>query len=270
MVRIAPAEFAHLDEGGITLIFPIEVTNPYGSELTLTGVDYRIRSAGKLIASDGVKTRELVQPQVARFIRVPVELEFADLKEKTSETVAAGSVAPFEADLVLELDVPGYESLELPLKTTGELPLSVAPELALESIRWNELSLAKASATLQLHVWNRNDFPIELSRISYSLVLGGVSVVHSILAEAVPLAPSADRTIDLETSFSPQRFGLAFFNILTGSGATYELAGTMGLTTPFGSTNLPYRKSGQAMFRQRQSIRADSPILMADPAEDRD
>ena len=140
--------------------------------------------------------------------------------------------------------------LVLPLQKEGELPIPAVPEVALEGVQWEAFSFENATALLKLHVTNRNEFPVGLSKLSYGLTLGSARIGESNVEHAAAFSAGGDNTLEVRASFAPKDLGLAAFTVLQGKGSSYKLGGTMNVTTPFGPLDLPYERSGETVFKR--------------------
>jgi len=246
--QIVGVRFNDLTAKDVTLVFDLQLTNPFDTDLEVGQAEYNLSTSGKSFLSGQTSALGVVRPHTTRTLRLPVQLDFAKIVGVLS-AATPGSVIPYDVELALRVNSRGSKSVDVPVTMSGDLPLPLVPEVAIQSIQWEELSLSKASALIALHVWNRNEFPIDLSQISYLLTLSNIPVARSFLKELSTLPPGEEKDIELRTSFSPQSLGLAFINVLRGSGAAYELAGTMRLSTPFGAMNAPYKKTGDTIFK---------------------
>jgi len=160
-------------------------------------------------------------------------------------------VIPYRADLGLSVDAPGVGPLRLPLRKEGKLPVPSAPDVEVTEIKWDKLTLDSAAGRVRLRMVNRNQFPVELSKLTYALSLGGAEVARSAIASPVAFqAGGGAGAIEIPISLSPKKLGLAAFNILRGSRAGYQLGGTAGVTTPFGPMSLPIKKIGDTLLRR--------------------
>jgi LEA14-like dessication related protein len=246
--RVTSVRLQDLDLTATTLLFDIEVSNPYATAIPLVGLDYELESQGSKFVGGKVSVDGAVPAHGSRVVPVPARIVFADLL-KILEMVKPGAVIPYTAGLTLSVDVPAIGPQELPLTHRGELPIPAVPAVDLASIQWEKLSLNEATALLELRVVNRNEFPVDLSALSYALSLGDVSVVKGSLQQAAAFAGGGESSLPVRASFSPRSLGVAAFGMLTGKGASYKLEGTMTCKTPFGALDFPYERSGQTEFR---------------------
>ena len=247
--RIDSVQLQALNVTSATLLFDVEVSNPYAVDLPLARLEYSIASRGKPFLAGRADAGGSVPAKSSRAIPVEARVAFPGLL-KVLEGVKPGSVVPYAADLTLSLDVPGTGPLALLLRKEGELPVPAVPEVALEAVQWEGLSLEKATALMKLRVTNRNEFPLDLSKLSYGLTLGTARVAESSVEHAAAFAAGGENVIELRASFAPKDLGLAAFRVLSGDGASYKVGGTMNFKTAFGPLDLPYERAGETVFRR--------------------
>ena len=240
-----------IDLTAATLRFDVEVSNPYSAPLPLVNLDYGLASKGKAFLSGKADLQGTVPAGGKKTFSLPAKVTYKDLLAALSG-VRPGSVVPYEADLGLSVNAPVAGPLRLPLKKKGQLPVPAAPDVSIEEIRWDDLTLSKAGGTIRLNVANRNQFPVELAKLAYGLNLADVKVAETAVAK--PLSFAADggaQTLEIPISLSPSQLGLAAWNVLSGKGADYKLVGAMDVKTPFGPMNLPIAKIGRTVFKRK-------------------
>jgi LEA14-like dessication related protein len=234
----------------MTLRFDIEVANPYDVPLPLADIDYSLASLAQPFLSGKAGLQGAVPAMGKQTFSLPARITYAELL-KVLKDVRPGAVVPYKAELGLSVNAPVVGPLRLPLTKEGRLPIPTLPEVEVSEIKWNTMSLDEAAGHVILRIVNRNQFPIDLSKLTYALSLGDVEVANSTLAKAVPFAAGGGAsTVEIPISFSPKKIGLAFFSILTGKGSGYGLKGAMDVTTPFGAMSLPLDQVGKTVFRK--------------------
>ncbi len=229
------------------LDFDVEVANPYGVPLPLADLDYRLASAGKAFASGHAPISGSVPARGSKVVTVPVRVVFADLLAAI-QSIQPGAVVPYQAELGLSVNAPVVGPLRLDLAKSGEVPIPAVPEVSLDRVAWDDLSLDRAGGTMHLRVKNTNSFPVDLTKLRYELALGGTQVALSSVEQQTRFDPGSESTIQLPISISPRKLGIAVFNLLTGNGSGYALEGDLDLDTPFGAIRVPYEKRGQTTF----------------------
>jgi LEA14-like dessication related protein len=233
-----------LTADSVTLVFDVAVSNPYTVDLPLTNLEYGLSSKGKEFLSGKANVEGSVPAKGSRTLPVPARIEFGDLLN-VLEGVRPGSVVPYAARLALSVDLPGGGTLALPLSKEGEVPVPTIPEVTLEGVELGSITPENVAAVFKVRIKNRNEFPVDLSKLSYGLVLGTATIARSSIEDAVSFTPGGERTIALHTSFSPKDLGLPAIRMLSGTSSSYKIGGTMSFKTPFGLMELPYERSGR-------------------------
>lgn len=232
----------------LTLLFDVEVENPYGVALPLLNADYALAGFDKQFLSGKADLQGTIPARGRKTVQIPARVGYVETLNALKE-IKPGSVFSYVADLGLSFDAPGLGALRVPMKREGQLPIPAIPEISISEIKWDQLTLEKAGGHVKLNLVNRNQFPVELQNLDYDLNLGGVKVADSDIARGLSLSENGGTgTIEIPLSISPAKLGAGVFNMLTGKGSGYELKGAVDLQSPFGPMNLPVEKMGQAVF----------------------
>lgn len=251
--RIVSADLQNFDLQAATVMLGVEVANPYAVDVPLTNLDYTLGSQGKQLVAGTFDAGQLgagaIPARGKKVLQVPASVNFAQALG-ILQGVRPGAVVPYSATVGLGVNKPaalGGGKIDLPpLKKDGQLPIPAPPEVSIQNIAWDKLSLDRAGGTVKLNIKNTNQFAADLQQLGYSLNLGGSKVAQASIAKAINLAPGQSGTIDIPISFAPRDAGLGLLSVLTGKSAAYGLSGDMKVNTPFGPLSLPYSSSGQA------------------------
>lgn len=242
---VSGVRFQDLSLEDVTMLFDVEVENPYTTDLPLIDLSYGLSSGGKELLSGLANVAGSIPASGSRTLEVPAKVTFQSLLGLLSD-VRPGQLVPYEAKLGLKLDSPVTGPLELPIGTSGELPIPAVPDLKVGGIRVDELSLNAAKLVVDLDVGNTNEFALDLLDFDYGFEIAGSEVARSTLAKGASFEPGGTTALEIPLSFSPSKLGLAVFNVLSGTGADYALSGSMRADTPFGPIELPVSSSGRA------------------------
>jgi len=233
-----------------TLLFDVEVKNPYSVPLPLVNVDYGLASSAQQFLTGKADLQGTVPARGSRTVSVPAKVTYLGLL-KALKDVRPGAVVPYNAELGLSVDAPAVGALRLPLKKEGKLPVPTAPGVKVTEIKWDQVTLDNVGGRVKLELTNHNQFPVALSKLAYALSLGDVEVANSAIAKPVSFdAGGGAGAVEIPLSFSPKKLGLGFFRMLTGGGSGYKLGGTADMTTPFGPMSLPVSSVGNTVFRR--------------------
>lgn len=242
--NVIGANVSDLSLQDVQLLFDVNVNNPYDVPLPLSDVHYRLSSGGKQIATGRAPLSGYVPAQGNKTVQVPVDLVFDDLA-KAVRGVKPGSVVPYNASLMFTADPTGYTPLKQEVSRAGELPVPAVPEVALQSMRLKNLSLANVQAEVAMNMTNTNAFKVSLDQLGYSLALSGVKVAEAKLNEGISMEPGDTAELKFPLQFSPMALGTTVYRVLTGDSANYSISGQMKTQTPFGPIDMPYSRSGQ-------------------------
>jgi LEA14-like dessication related protein len=98
---------------------------------------------------------------------------------------------------------------------------------------------------LSLEVDNRNDYPLYVSYVAYSAIIGRETVAGGEHREDIRLGASGITVVKVPLSLRPEAFLNAAKEIFVGRSVSYEFNGSVGLRTPVvGVVRIPFSKTG--------------------------
>ncbi|MEQ8819295.1 MAG: LEA type 2 family protein [Sumerlaeia bacterium] len=241
------AKFQDLSQQSATMLFDVEIENPYGFALPLTDVTYGLAAGGSdtSVFQGAQKLTGTVPAKGTRTVELPLTIGFQELLTAV-QGVRPGQVLPYRANFDLSMTNPsGGDPIRLPIEKKGELPVPAAPEVTVEDVAWENLSLANADGVLKLKVKNTNEFAASLAQMGYDLKLSGTSVAKGSLRDAANFEAGGEQTLEIPFSVRPMDLGLAAFNMMKSGQASYDLTGDIDLGTPFAPITHEFSKSGR-------------------------
>ena len=241
--HVVAAHLANLEIDSASLIFDVEIHNPYDVALPLANADYTLASGGKPFLSGNAPVQGSIPSKGTMTVPLPAKVSFAPLLTAVGG-ITPGSVVPYDAKMTLSVNAPVIGTVSLPLSASGQIPIPALPGIELTDVQWTTLDLSKAQATLHIKITNNNQFELDLAHLDVNAGLAGHSVGAVGLDQAVNLPAGAAGQVDVPIAFSPASFGLSALSILRGKGADYSLKGALAGSTPYGPITLPYDKSG--------------------------
>ena len=240
--QVTGAQLSELGFDSSTLMFDVDVKNPYSFQLPISGLTYALESNGSIFANGETGFEDSIPAQGRKTLGLPVTLGYAETL-KTLKSLKPGEVFPYNANMALKFKVAG-EDLTLPLHHSGSIPIPQIPKVEVSGINWEKLSLSEANAVAKLKIENLNQFAATLDKLSYDLNLGSVSLAAGELRQAVALEPGKTAELEIPISVSPIKLGTAAFNMLRGDSASYSIDGKMNLLTEYGPLGTDYAKTG--------------------------
>jgi LEA14-like dessication related protein len=237
-------QIANLTEQAAELDLTLDVKNPYPVPLFAKKLDFALSSAGEQILSSVSEQPINIGARSTDPVKLRVKLPYTEALKSLS-TIKPGAVIPLTTAVNLSLTGEEVSPLNFNVERTTDVPIPAVPEIKVESVKWEELSLSKASAKINLAILNTNSFPVDLSTLDYTFALADMPVAKGLIEEAINLQPGAEETLQLGFSLEPSKMGFAAFNMLRSKNLEYDLKGTLGAGTPFGPIDWKVDKSAK-------------------------
>ncbi len=242
--RIVGVGLRDINLRSLTLLFDVEVENPYAVSLPIADLDYQLSSAGNAFLSGKADISGTVPGKGRKTVALPVEVTYGGLIQAV-KGVRPGGVVPYDAEMGLSVSPPGTGPLRLAMRREGEFPVPTVPEASIDKIQWDKTDLDEVAGHMSLKLVNRNSFPVKLRNLKYGLSMGETEIAKSVVDK--PLALAADDgegTIEIPVSFSPEKIGISVLRMLGSGRADYRLKGDLTVDTPFGIMSLPLQTGG--------------------------
>jgi LEA14-like dessication related protein len=119
-----------------SLVFDVEVENPYSAPLPLVNLDYDVSSKAQQLFTGTADLQTTIPAESSQKVALPITLNYIDLV-KAFKDVRPGSVVPYEAVVGLSLDAPVLGRIRLPIDRSGELTVPSIPKAS--DVDWKKL-----------------------------------------------------------------------------------------------------------------------------------
>ncbi|MHC4705648.1 MAG: LEA/WHy family protein [Planctomycetota bacterium] len=136
-------KFADITLESATLLFDVEVENPYPVVLPLLNMDYALASGVNKLLSGDADIQTTIPAKDKKVVSLPATVAYLDLV-KAFKDIRPGSKIPYKADVGLSVDTPALGTIRLPLDKEGELSVPTIPKI--DEIDWKKILLDKSSA----------------------------------------------------------------------------------------------------------------------------
>ena len=133
--RMMGLKFEDVKLDSATLLFDVEVDNPYPVALPLTNLDYGLSSGAKPFLTGSAELQTTVPAKSKKTVSLPASINYLDML-KALKGIRPGSKIPYKADLGLSVNAPALGLMKLPLKKEGEIVLPTASDVDVRGI-WN-------------------------------------------------------------------------------------------------------------------------------------
>ena len=133
-------KFEEITLKSATMLFEVEVENPYPVALPLVNVDYNLASRAKQFLSGKADLQSTIAPHSKESVSLPARISYSDLLQ-AFKGIKPGSVIPYSADMGLSVDTPALGLMRLPIKKEGELSVLTIPDIS--EVDWKKMILDK-------------------------------------------------------------------------------------------------------------------------------
>lgn len=126
--RITGMKLQDIEMTSATMLFDVEVTNPYTFALPMSNVDYKLSSQGQQFLSGAADVQGTVPAGGSKTLGVPVRISFVELINAVKDA-RPGAKIPYTADMGLSVDTGVLGSMRVPMSKEGELSIPSTTEL---------------------------------------------------------------------------------------------------------------------------------------------
>ena len=137
--RIVDLKFQDVQLDYATLLFEIEVDNPYPADLPLVSISYSLTSGGNTFLTAAPAHAAAIAPNSKELVSLPDEVIYARLLRSLSGK--PGSTIPYRTELQLWIDAPDLGQIKLPLRHEGLLSLPEEAEITVDGRIYHSLDV---------------------------------------------------------------------------------------------------------------------------------
>jgi LEA14-like dessication related protein len=121
-------KLADISLDSASLLFDVEIANPYAVDLPMVNVDYGVVSNANKLFSGKADISGTVPANSTKVISLPAKVSYIDVFN-AFKGVRPGSKIPYQADVGLSVNAPVLGVIRLPLNKTGELDVPAVPKV---------------------------------------------------------------------------------------------------------------------------------------------
>ncbi len=165
--RIVDIKFHDVQLDYATLLFEIEVDNPYPTDLPLVSLSYSLTSGANTFLTATAAHAVVIAPNSKELVTLPDKVIYARLLKSLNGK--PGSTIPYRTELQLWVDAPDLGQIKLPLRHEGLLSLPEEAEVTVEGRIYHSLDVPFVSTPqdvvdkmLQLAKLKNNDLVYDL------------------------------------------------------------------------------------------------------------
>ena len=137
--RLEAMRFGGVELDYATVLFDVEIDNPYPVSLPVPRLRYALISEGHTFLTATVLDGITVPPNTKKVLTLPDQVTYARLLRALKSK--PGSTIPFMAELTLSLDTPGSGWIDSHTENEGRIVLPVRPEIKVEGKTYNAVDV---------------------------------------------------------------------------------------------------------------------------------
>ena len=132
-------KFGDISLEAATLLFDVEIENPYDVDLPLLKMDYSLASGSSRLFAGKTDVASTIPANASRVVSLPASIAYSDLV-KAFKGFKPGQPIPYSAEMGLSVKAPAVGNIRLPLNKTGELNVPQMPDI-IDSVNWRDILL---------------------------------------------------------------------------------------------------------------------------------
>ncbi len=139
IAHLEAMRFGGVELDYVTVLFDVEIDNPYPVSLSLQRLRYALVSGGRTFLTATAFDNVTVPPNTKKVLTLEDEVTYARLLRALGSE--PGSTIPLKAELTLSLDAPRSGWINLHAENEGNIILPESPEINVEGITYNAVDV---------------------------------------------------------------------------------------------------------------------------------
>jgi LEA14-like dessication related protein len=124
---IKSIHFGDVSLEAATLLFDVEVHNPYPVSLPLTNLNYKLNSQGNQLLAGEAGANASIPSKKSEVVPLQANVKYLDLI-RAFKDIRPGTKIPYEAQVELLVEAPSIGTLPLPISKKGEIAVPNIPK----------------------------------------------------------------------------------------------------------------------------------------------
>lgn len=228
-----------------TPVFRFELNNPNPMGLLIRSVTYNLKINDKKFVRGVSDQNVLIKAANSGILELPLTFDYLDVFE---------SIASFRQSDTVSYELAGSIGIgpfSLPYQADGEFDIPELPDVSLEGVQVENMSISGASLVVDLNVENNNSFPIDMGGLNYSLKLEGRELAQGMTRQISSISEKGMARIRIPVSVNFLELGQSAYQALRGKATDYEVAGEMTFNMPGQRVKrIPFEKSGEVRLQR--------------------
>jgi hypothetical protein len=245
-ISLEEKQIQDLSSEGLTLAFYLNLENSSNKTYYLSGYAYRfvVNEREYLRLQVPLEGGPRIDPRKKTMISLPVRITYDLLYRSVGDLSGEKMVGCYLMGELAFSD--GRRSRgSLPVAFNGEFPIYRRPEIVLEALRANAVTIGGADLLLETGLTNLNGFDFTVTSWVYTLKFGGHEILSDRRNRGVPLPAGGKIPLNIPVLINYFEVGSAVRGLLQQETVRCRLTGELELRTPWGRLTLPYDVEAQ-------------------------
>ncbi len=241
-LRIAGVELDQVGVSGVTLVFALEATPKGPNPAVLARIDAALTSGGRHLQAGAAEPKTALPAKAKTVVPYRLRVDFADILQR-DRSFRPGAVLTCVVDLKAVFSGADGQRKH-PAVATVDVPIPVTPRLTFSSAKILSESSDRVAGALVCDVDNDNAFPLDVDRLSFTILVAGRDVATGALEGRPSLNPKERVRVELPFAFDPRKMPEAAA-ALRAESAPAEVSGTLQALCPYGVLLFSVGERGQ-------------------------
>jgi LEA14-like dessication related protein len=131
-IALSGVQFGEVNLQTATLLFDVEVSNPYDIDLPLLNMEYALKTQQSPLFNGNADIQTTVPAGKTQTVSLPITLSYKDVINAFKELkgVRPGSIIPYDATANISTKVPVLGMIKVPVRQTGQLKVPTLQDAA--------------------------------------------------------------------------------------------------------------------------------------------
>lgn len=240
-ISLEETQVQDLSRSGLKIVFYVNLINSSSDDYYLTKYSYRFITGHKeylqmqVPIEDGIKVTAMENTMIALPVKITYDLLFHTAPELAENEMIQSYI---KGDFELFSD-RGRRKV-IPFAFNGDFPIFNPPEVIIEAIKINDLTIAGSDFDLQVNFINRNGFELLVDRIHFSIRIGGYMINKGSIPGDKSIDKYGEKQFSLNALVNFYDVGRDIYGFFQQSSVECRFSGEMRLNTVWGIINLPF------------------------------
>ena len=236
-----------LSPDGLKLVFYVNLNNTSSDTYYLSGYNYQFLIGQDEYVNLSVPLEPGLQVPAVQdtMIALPVKITYDLMFRAVPETADMDMIQCFIRG-ELGFSDNRRERGRIPFSFSGEFPIFKEPQVKLNAVKVNTLTIGGADLEFDVTFFNPNTFELMVDAITYSVKIGGHSINNGRIRGDKNIPKQGEKEFSLPALINFYEVGKDVYALLQQDSASCIFNGEMQLRTVWGRMTLPYEFSDTA------------------------